>query len=323
MPARSGVILQPGGLSGRPLLFGEVLCEEFMDGRSQLGGAAFNVARHLHSWGLDPLLVSRVGEDEQGHATLECMLEHGLDTEGIQRDGSLPTGRARVSLLDDEPLVSLPPEQAYDYIDGGALPAVPDGTFALLYHGSLVARQASSAAALEQLRESGLPVFVDLNLRTPWWEPERVESLLGGARWLKLNAAEMTALTEQPARDGEALLRGAATLCNRYGVQTVIVTRGVDGVDGAVAVTADGAVVGKAQPVGAFVDSMGSGDAFSAVTLLGIVRGWSLETTLRRATEFAAAVCEVHGAIPKDETLYRRILESWQSRKPKVANTSC
>lgn len=305
----SGVILQPGGLAGRPLLFGEVLFDEFQDGSTVLGGAPFNVAWHLRGFGLDPLLVSRVGRDDLGEGLLARMRSHELDTSGIQRDDVHPTGRVRVSLIDNEPLFSILPEQAYDFIDSAGLPQADSGTFALLYHGSLASRQPVSAAALDALRESGLPIFIDVNLRSPWWDRDRAEHLLAGGRWLKLNHQELAEFTDLDTAGTTGLLQGARTLCNRFGLQTVIVTRGDSG---AVAVTADGSAVGKPEPVAEFADSVGAGDAFSAVTLLGILRGWSLETTLRRATAFAAAICSVRGAVPADTRLYQRFLESWQ-----------
>lgn len=314
----NGVILQPGGLAGRPLVFGEVLFDEFQDGSAVIGGAPFNVAWHLRGFGLDPLMISRAGEDALGAEVLARMQAHRLDTRGIQRDAAHPTGRVRVSLMNGEPLYSILPEQAYDFIDSAALPdslsdlgsrSDADGAFALLYHGSLAARRPVSARTLEALRESALPIFIDINLRRPWWERKAVEHLLAGGRWLKLNHHELAELAELPGTGTGALLEGAASLCNRYGLQTVIVTRGEAG---AVAVTADGSVVGKPEPAAGITDQVGAGDAFSAVTLLGILRGWSLDTTLSRASAFAAAICSVRGAIPADAALYERFLASWQ-----------
>lgn len=306
-----GVILQPGGLIGRPLLFGEVLFDEFEDGRTVLGGAPFNVAWHLRGFGLDPLLVGRVGNDELGDRVLERMLAHGLDATGIQRDPRHPTGRVRISLVDGEPLFSIVSEQAYDYVDAQQLPPidVSSDTYSLLYHGSLASRNAVSADALRLLREAGLPVFIDINLRPPWWRLEEVGALLAGGRWLKLNHDELAELTDLPGQREQDLLSGARTLCNRFGLQTVIVTRGERGV---VAVTADGSAVGDPHPVEEFADSVGAGDAFSAVLLLAIVRGWSLQTALRRASSFAAAICSVRGAIPDSSDFYQRFSASWQ-----------
>lgn len=304
----TGVVLQPGGLTGRPLLFGEVLFDEFMDGSTVLGGAPFNVAWHLRGLGFDPLVISGIGKDPLGEQLLSRMRAHVMDASGLQRDGFHPTGRVRVSLVDNEPVFSILPDQAYDFVDAGALPAISPDDFALLYHGSLAARNATSAAALEVLRDSGLPIFVDINLRPPWWDIERVENLLAGSRWVKLNHLELAELTELDSGDRDAVLRGAQTVAGRYGVQTVIVTCGAEGV---IAATSDGSAVCTPEAVVDLVDTVGAGDAFSAVTLLGILRGWSLQTTLRRATTFAAAICGIRGAVPDDNGFYQPFLESW------------
>lgn len=308
MAADAGVILQPGGLPGRPLLFGEVLFDEFQDGSAVLGGAPFNVAWHLQAFGLVPLLISRVGEDELGRELLGRMHAHGLDTRGIQRDPHHPTGRVRVLLDEGQPLFSILPDQAYDYIAQDALPDIGEAGCALLYHGSLALRHTVSREALERLRETGLPVFIDINLRPPWWERDAVETLLHGGRWLKLNNDELAELTGADPGDGTALLEGAEHLRAQFGLQTVIVTRGAAGV---LAVTADGQVQSSAAAVPVLADTVGAGDGFSAVMLLGIARGWSLATTLHRAAGFAAALCAIRGAVPADTALYKDCLREW------------
>jgi fructokinase len=52
------------------------------------------------------------------------------------------------------------------------------------------------------------------------------------------------------------------------------------------------------------VDTVGAGDAFSAVFILGLVKGWPTELTLERAIEFAAAICTVQGATTMDRRFY-------------------
>ena len=58
--------LAPMAEGKRPVLFGEVLHDCFPDGSRVLGGAPLNVAWHLRALGLDPYLVSRVGDDAAG-----------------------------------------------------------------------------------------------------------------------------------------------------------------------------------------------------------------------------------------------------------------
>ncbi len=52
------------------------------------------------------------------------------------------------------------------------------------------------------------------------------------------------------------------------------------------------------------VDTVGAGDAFSAVFILGLSKGWSTDVGLGRALEFAAAVCTLPGATTADRRVY-------------------
>ena len=49
-------------------------------------------------------------------------------------------------------------------------------------------------------------MFVDVNLRNPWWDAKTVSDLADGARWCKLNDIELASL----AGPGEAVLDCAA-----------------------------------------------------------------------------------------------------------------
>jgi fructokinase len=62
------------------------------------------------------------------------------------------------------------------------------------------------------------------------------------------------------------------------------------------------------------VDTVGAGDAFSAVMLAGLLRGWDLQPALDRAIEFAGHVCEVRGAVPADLAAYQRWTGGWALR---------
>ena len=84
-----------------PIIFGEVLFDCFPDGSAVLGGAPFNVYAHLGRMGLDPLMITRVGEDERGNRLLAAMGERNLRTEGVQSDPSRFTGEVVVT-IDEE-----------------------------------------------------------------------------------------------------------------------------------------------------------------------------------------------------------------------------
>jgi fructokinase len=89
-----------------------------------------------------------------------------------------------------------------------------------------------------------------------------------------------------------------------------VVTRGVRG---HVAFDGEGARVaaGAAQTGVTVVDTVGAGDAFSAVVLAGLVRDWPLDVALERAGRFAARVCGLRGAVPDELHWYNETLAEW------------
>jgi fructokinase len=283
----------------RPLVFGEVLVDCFPDGSRVLGGAPFNVAWHLQGLGLAPYLVSRVGCDPEGEQVLAAMHGWGLDAAGVERDPTLPTGQVRVSLTGDEPQYEILPDRAYDRIALDGDPPPP----ACVYHGSLALRDPASRDALRQLLErTQAPVFLDVNLRDPWWEPAVLERLLERARWCKLNERELACLGGPG--DPEA---AAGRLLGRHGMERVFVTRGAGG---AFALARDGGIDRVAPPPGAVVvDTVGAGDGFAAGLIAGLLQGWPLPLTLARAQGLASAICAVRGAILTRRESYRGVLQ--------------
>lgn len=285
----------------RPLIFGEVLFDAFPDGSRVLGGAPFNVAWHLRALGLDPLLVSRVGADDAGDEVLRAMHDWQLDASGVQRDPDHPTGRVAVTLEGGQPAYDILPDQAYDHI---AAPLAPFPA-ALVYHGTLALRAQDSRRALDALcADSGAPVFVDVNLRDPWWDAGSVGERLDAARWCKLNEHELTTL----AGSGEPVA-AARRLIARHDLSQLFVTLGAAG---AFASGEDG-LLAEATPEAptAVVDTVGAGDAFAAVLIAGLLGGWPVAVTLRRAQQLASGICGLRGAVPQGTDLYRSMLRRW------------
>jgi len=287
----------------RPLIFGEVLCDRFPDGREVLGGAPFNVAWNLQALGARPLLVSSVGDDDLGASIRQAMTDWGLDTSGLQTDPAHPTGTVEVTITDDEPSYEITADRAWDHI---APTDAPPAT-APLYHGSLAIRSPGSRDTLAKLRQGATTgVFVDVNLRDPWWDRETVLELLRAARWAKLNADELTLLAP-PAADDDAR---ATALLAECALEVLIVTLGATG---AAVHTAGGEHhASPAARRGAVVDTVGAGDAFSAVTMLGLMNGWPWPRTLLRAQELAGAVVGLRGATTTDTAFYEDFATAWE-----------
>ena len=289
----------------RPLIFGEVLFDRFPDGTSVLGGAPFNVAWHLQAFGQQPLLLSCIGKDALGEQLQAAMQAWGMDQCGIQLDPHRPTGVVDVRFHDGEPQYEIVPDSAWDFIRQENLPALPDN--ALLYHGSLALRQAVSRATWEQLPPvTDVPRFVDVNLRAPWWDAASIAPLLRHATYLKLNADELATLVPQAA-DTEAQIR---QLFADLPLQYLILTQGAAG---AMAVAASGERWQVApEHTTHVVDTVGAGDAFSSVVLLGLLNGWGMAQTVQRAQQFASAVVGLRGATTRSVAFYQPFIDAWQ-----------
>ncbi len=288
----------------RPVVFGEVLFDRFPDGSAVLGGAPFNVAWHLQAFGARPLFISRVGADPLGEDIRAAMAAWGMDTAGLQTDPTRPTGTVEVTFAGGEPRYDIVPGRAYDAVDAGALP--PLEAVSALYHGSLALREEASRGAWQRLRQgAGAPVFVDVNLRDPWWDPDTLPRLLEGARWAKLNDDELRRLAPVAGDLGAQ----ARALREARALDLLVVTQGGDGVT---AFAADGDTVQvlpeRNIPV---VDTVGAGDAFASVLLLGLTRGWPLAELLGRAQGFASAVVGLRGATTREPGFYAPFIEAW------------
>jgi fructokinase len=294
-----------------PIIFGEVLFDHFPDGHSVLGGAPFNVAWHLQAFGEAPLMVSSVGEDADGAAVREAMSRWGMTQAALQSDSERPTGQVRVTFERGEPAYDIVHPAAWDAISPPPeLPACK-----LLYHGSLSLRSPASRTACEALRtavkgaKSGSRIFVDANLRAPWWQRDVVLHTLAGADWVKLNRHELALLwpDDDSAEPGLSFLE-------HHGLEALLLT---DGENGARLLTADGQAW-SARPRSDIrvVDTVGTGDAMAAVTILGLLRGWPPPLTLERAQAFASAMVGQRGATVEDRAFYAGFVRDWSLDQP-------
>lgn len=294
--------------AARLCIFGEVLFDHFADGKRVLGGAPFNVAWHLQAFGEAPHFISRVGNDAEGDEIHAAMRDWGMDLRGLQTDPERTTGRVAVSFENGEPAYDIVEGCAYDAIDAAAVAAsMADAPVQLLYHGSLALRNELSRAALLQLvAAKPRSLFVDVNLRSPWWRRETIMEMLQLASWAKLNDDELALL----GRNAQDRMLEPAEFLREFDLQGLLVTRGATGAE---LHTAGGEFLRVSPDRNVVkVDTVGAGDAFSAVMILGLVRKWPLPLTLQRAQEFASKIVGQRGATVSDPDFYRSIVENWK-----------
>lgn len=285
------------------VVYGEVLFDCFPDGTRVLGGAPFNVAWHSQAFGLDPLFISRVGNDEMGSEIRSGMLDWGMDSSGLQLDSVHATGIVDVSFEQGQPSYKIIENSAWDFIDQQAVPVI--NKCSILYHGSLILRNHVSAHCLEKLKQQCTDsIFIDVNLRNPWWDLPQINTIMQDAKWIKINDEELR-LIVQLERDIESKARH---LLSELGLDLIVVTQGSAG---AIAISQKETVLVQPEKNVNVVDTVGAGDAFSSVLILGLLKDWSLDDTLRRAQQFASAVVGQHGATTQDKNFYIPFIEKW------------
>jgi fructokinase len=306
------------------LLFGELLVDCFAD-REVIGGAPFNVARHLRGLGrfagFDPMLVSRIGKDERGARMLEKMQAADLAIDGIQQDLLRPTGEVRVTLEDTSQThrFDILPDQAWDFIHADMARLIgllrrPQW----LYFGTLAQRGASKTALRTLLQTTHARAFLDINLRDPWVRKEVLHWSLGKADIVKLNADELERITDMLGLPGSSPKARGERLIGSYNLRQLLVT---EGAQGAWLLDADSHYFHTEtppQPSFEVVDSVGAGDAFTAVFLLGLLLAWPIQLRLQRAHRFAGEICRLRGAVPDNDDFYRPFIAEWQLDGEKV-----
>lgn len=273
--------------------FGEMLWDVLPTGK-QPGGAPLNVAVHLHNFGQDAQIISRVGRDDLGAELLDFVGSKGISTEYVQQGETHLTGVVKANVSDNnEVTYKIVQPVAWDYIQYdealGQLVAAADA----FVFGSLVARSPASRETLYQLLEHARLKVFDVNFRPPHYSREVVTYLLQQADVVKLNHHELAEIMDwfgAPAAEKTAL----PWLAERFGLQAVCVTKGADGA----VLWTDGQLHSRAGVPVDVQDTIGSGDAFLAALLTGRLAGQQPADYLAFACAAGALVATYQGATP-------------------------
>ena len=273
---------------------GEVLFDILPEGK-KLGGAPVNFTFHAQQLGLEAYPVCAVGRDADGYEIIDRLTKAGLSTEYIQQT-DYPTGTARVSLDSlGIPNFTLTENVAWDHIQWtDQLIELAVKVDAVCF-GSLAQRSSSSQSIHEFLsytRHDCLKIY-DINLRQQYYSFEIIEKSLTLANVLKLNDEEIKLLQnilKLPSSIEEAL----SVLQDRYELDYVALTRGAEG-----ALLKNHQICCDCPGIKTkIVDTIGAGDAYTAVLAFGILNKLPLGQINKLANSVAAYVCSQFGASP-------------------------
>jgi fructokinase len=308
------------------VVFGEALVDLFKSG-AVVGGAPFNVARHLAGFALQPLFISAIGADDDGALIQQELQRFQLASQGLQILPNQRTGAVQVHENALGHQFEIMPNCAYDYIETtAALAALNQANPPpnMLYHGTLGLRNSVSLQTFLALTEqvsaqANSSVFMDINWRAGHVEQAVAVQCLQAANIIKLSIEELQmALAwfniietcENKLPSLAATERPIQLLMAQLKAHLLLITYGDLG---SAAFNRDGACLASApalikQPI---VDTVGAGDAFSSVMLLALTQHWPMDVALQRANEFAAGVCAIRGATPTDLAFYKKYVVAW------------
>ena len=285
------------------IVLGEILFDIF-PGERCMGGAPFNFAFHLHCLGMPVVFISRVGEDPLGREIFNFAQRYGFPVEGIQTDAEHPTGEVQVSLDSrGSPKFEILPDRAYDHIELNSSLTTPP----LVYFGTLAQRSAVSRKTIRDILKKfskDSMLFMDMNLRAPFYDRGIIESSLELCDVLKVSGEELEELRnvfQLPHKGDTKSVVGYFQ--ETYNIKCVCVTRGEDGSE-LYKAEREGCVAQSAHPTKCVKDTVGAGDAFSAMLAFGLLRGLPESLILERASFFASEVCSIKGALPKSRDFY-------------------
>jgi fructokinase len=275
--------------------FGEVLWDMLPDG-PQPGGAPMNVAIHLKRQGIDPMLVSRVGNDTDGSRLKEFLNSSGLDLQFLQTDWDLPTSRVNIQLdADKNATYEICEPVAWDNISWDETLGKLSEDASLVIFGTLASRNTSTRKTLLRFLDNSQGLrFLDVNLRQPYDNREVVEQFLGLADFVKLNDEELVKLASWNGVKG-SLKKLAVWLSEKFVCPDVCVTRGANGA----LLYRDGVIHEHPGFKVDAVDTVGAGDAFLAGLVAGLLKKNSADGALEYACATGAFVASKPGAVPE------------------------
>jgi len=274
---------------------GEVLWDDFPDGR-RLGGAPCNFAYHAGRLGCEAIVVSAVGNDSRGRDILNLLPRLGIHTEYVQMN-DYPTGRVTVKLdASGVPQYVIHQHAAWDYISWeSGLEALAKRSNAICF-GSLAQRCSRSSATITSFLEMAdgkcLKVF-DVNLRQAYYQKKTIVRSLEKAGILKLNEEELPVVAGMLGYTGK-VERLLESLMKDFELKLIAYTKGAKG---SVLMTCD-KLSRMDAPETAVVDTVGAGDAFTAMLVAGLLENRDLSAIHAAAVRLAAFVCANKGATP-------------------------
>jgi sugar/nucleoside kinase (ribokinase family) len=256
-----------------------------------IGGCAANVAADLAKLGVDVAITARIGQDLFGRFVREQLAAAGVQTAQLRETPGRDTSGTLVINVRGEDRRFIHAFGANADFDGTEVTAEAIRGTRVLYLGGYFAmprlRPEAAADLFRQAREAGVTTVLDVVIPRPGDYWDALTALLPWTDVFLPNSDEgllMTGLADPVAQ---------ARRFHAAGAGTVVITCGGEG---AVVVGQDEQFRASAFRV-AFVDGTGSGDAFDAGYIYGLLQGRGVRECVTLGSALGASCVRQSGAI--------------------------
>ncbi|HEY7930512.1 MAG TPA: D-glycero-beta-D-manno-heptose-7-phosphate kinase [Steroidobacteraceae bacterium] len=255
------------------------------------GGAA-NVARNVATLGAQAVLLGVVGADAAADELRQQLASLPTIRPELIVDAARPTtlktrhiaDRQQILRTDMEDRAPLAAPVAHALLERFEAALAQTDVVVLSDYAKGVLSDEVTAALIAAARSAGRPVLVDPKSRT--------FAKYRGAAVLTPNRHELEVACGQACGSDEAVLAGARAILAEGICDTLVVTRGADGMS---IIPAHGSAQHMRTTAREVFDVSGAGDTAAAVMALGMARGAALHDAARLANIAAAIVVGKHG----------------------------
>lgn len=286
------------------ICYGELLWDLLPSG-AKPGGAPMNVAFHLKKLGHNPAVITRVGPDERGKEIVSILRDKNITTDFVQTDPQLPTGIVHAMPNEHHEMTyDIVAPAAWDNIEwDNAFSRIFDASNYLVF-GSLICRNNRSRDTLFQLIEMASNKVLDINLRPPHYNRELLTELLTKADVVKLNRDELD-LVSRWNSDVSGDEDQVENVQDTFKIPNIIVTLGGKGA----MMNIEGKFFRHPGYNIVVEDTVGSGDAFLAALLSGLIKNKPAGECLSFACAIGALVTSKKGAWPDYDISETKLLK--------------
>jgi len=275
--------------------FGEVLWDVFPT-HKKIGGAPLNVALRLQSLDNNVAIITSIGDDKKGRKIESYIIDQGVNTDNLQVDDTLKTGKVQVMLnAKGSASYDIKFPRAWDNIQlNENNKRITENADAFIY-GSLVARDETSKSTLYALLKLAKYKIFDVNLREPYYTTEVLHHLMQEADFIKFNDDEIFEIGEKLNSRTHSLEQNIKFIAEHTKTKTICVTKGRHG---AILYYNDTYYYNSGYQV-KVVDTVGAGDSFLATLISKLINGDNPQEAIDFACAIGALVAGSEGANPK------------------------